>query len=104
MKVALFFPSTANFDLYLRRYDSVNNGIIEMVPDFLNSFGSSGTVLYDTGPGSDNFAGIEMEVLITTTSISTTYGDFYVGISQSDSNVDPLTISQNSCVEVLKFS
>ena len=67
-----------------------------------NGFGS-GVAIQDSQADAAQNGGMVFTADITTGSTANTYGDFAVVFAQSTSGATASTMSQNSCVEVLKF-
>ena len=104
IQISLTHPSTlVRMDGEFRYYDfnSYSNSFI--YADWYTNVGASGSVFYDSSsaPGS---ASIVIIVDITTGSTANTYGTIGLLAAQSVSGATATSISQNSCVEVLKFS
>jgi len=109
MKVALSFPSSlTRMDGELRSYDFVTYSQSSIYPDWPNNVGASEDVIYDSlagEPSGESAIGSVVVILdIATGSTVNTHGTISLLIAQSVSNALTTTISQNTCVEVLKFS
>jgi hypothetical protein len=108
MKVALSFPSSlTRMDGEIRSYDLVTYSVSSIYPDWPNNGGASEDVIYDSlagEPSGETAIGSVVVILdIATGSTVNTYGTISLLIAQSVSNALTTTISQNTCVEVLKF-
>jgi len=109
MKVALSFPSSlTRMDGELRSYDFITFSDSSIYPDWPNNAFASEDVIYDSlggNPSGESAIGSVVVILdIATGSTVNTYGTISLLIAQSASNALTTTISQNTCVEVLKFS
>jgi len=109
MKVALSFPSSlTRMDGELRSYDFITFKDLSIYPDWPNNLAASGDVFYDSLGGEPSgetaFGSVVVILDIATGSTVNTYGTISLLIAQSVSNALTTTISQNTCVEVLKFS
>ena len=107
--VALTFPtSLTRMDGELRSYDLVTYKDLAIYPDWSNNLGASGDVIYDSLAGNPSaetaFGSVILTLDIQTGSTVNTYGTIGLQVAQSVSNALTTTVSQNSCVEVLKFS
>lgn len=104
-KFGFTFPSSlTSFDASLTTYDHENGTpFFFAYPNWPINFGGSGNLIYDSGTGPSQSAGIVFTCDILTGSTANTYGDFAVIFSQSTSNASTSTMSKNSCVEVLKY-
>lgn len=104
-KIGLNFPSALpSFDGVLAGYDFYNAaGFIYAIPDWPNRYGASGSTLIEAQSDASQYGGIEFIANILTGSTANTYGDVAVIFAQYIANILPTTMSQNSCVEVLKF-
>ena len=103
IKIGFSFPSSlTKFDAnYIAQTDS-GGSAIEFYPDWgINAYGSGDPIL-DVAAAATG--GMIFTADIQTGSTANTYGDFAVLLAQQVSNVGTTTMSQNSCVEVLKFS
>ena len=100
------FPSSlTKFDGSLSTYDHDNGtGLFYAYPDWPSAFGVSGAVIYDTNFAASQTAGIVFTCDILTGSTANSFGDFSAIFSQSTPSATPTLMSQNSCVEVLKYS
>jgi hypothetical protein len=104
MQFALTFPtSLPAFDAESLTWDQTNYATSVMVPDWPTNSGPSGAVIYDSS-FSPSQASVRFTADITTGSTANTYGDVTVLLAQSQSNAAASVFTQNSCVEVLKFS
>ena len=108
INVALTFPSSlVRMDGETRSYDFVNYNTGAIYPDWPNNVGASGDVIYDSlggNPAAETAVGSVIIILdISTGSTANTYGTIGLQVAQSASNALTTTVSQNSCVEVLKF-
>ena len=106
--VALTFPSSlVRMDGEIRSYDLINYNTGTIYPDWPNNGGASGDVVYDSlggNPAAETAIGAVIIIFdILTGSTANTYGTIGLQVAQSVSNALTTTISQNSCVEVLKF-
>ena len=104
IQISLTHPSTfVRMDGEFRHYDFNNYSNSFIYADWYTNTGASGTVFYDSGsaPGS---ASIVIILDITTGSTANTYGTIGLLAAQSFSNATATSISQNTCVEVLKFA
>jgi hypothetical protein len=99
------FPSSlTKFDASLSTYDHDNGtGYFFAYPDWPANFGASGSVIYDTNFAATQSAGIVFTADILTGSTANSFGDFSAIFSQSTPSATPTVMTQNSCVEVLKF-
>ena len=105
LKIGLTFPSALlRMDGNFMTYDNVTFGIIQVYPDWPNNGGAPGDAFYDSSTSSPMIASIILTLDILTGSTANTYGTIGVLASQSFSDAGATSISQNSCVEVLKFS
>ena len=105
LNIGLTFPSALlQMDGYFMTYDSFNYGVIQVYPDWPNNVGASGATFYNSLTSSPMVASIILTLDILTGSTANTYGTIGVLASQSFSDAGATSISQNSCVEVLKFS
>jgi len=104
-KFGFTFPSALpTFDGQLFGYDYFNgSGFIYMMPDWPARWGASGTTIMEAQNDATQYGGLQFIADILTGSTTNTYGDFAVTFAQYVSNVNPTTISKNSCVEVLKY-
>jgi hypothetical protein len=108
IKVALSFPSSlARMDGEIRSYDLITFKDLAIYPDWPNNLAPSEDVIYDSlagNPSAETAIGSVVVILdIATGSTVNTYGTISLLIAQSVSNALTSTISQNTCVEVLKF-
>lgn len=103
MKLGFTFPSVlTQFDGNLNFTNNSGNVGFYIYPAWdINGFGSGDAVMDDSD--TDQKGGLIFIADITTGSTANTYGDFAVVFAQSTSNANASTMSQNSCVEVLKF-
>lgn len=106
--VALTFPSSlVRMDGETRSYDFVVNHTGAIYPDWPNNGGASGDVVYDSLAGNPSgetaIGSVILTLDIQTGSTVNTYGTIGLQVAQSVSNAVTTTVSQNSCVEVLKF-
>ena len=103
IKIGFAFPSS------LTKFDASNIGatdaagqIIEFYTDWgINAYGSGDAIIEAVSASN---GGIMFTADIQTGSTANTYGDFSVLLAQQISSVGTTTMSQNSCVEVLKFA
>ena len=104
LKIGLTFPSALlRMDGDFMTYDNTSYGVIQIYPDWPIAVAASGDTFYDSSTGSPMVASIILTLDILTGSTANTYGTIGVLASQSVSNATATSISQNSCVEVLKF-
>jgi hypothetical protein len=108
IKVALSFPSSlTRMDGEIRSFDFITFKDLAIYPDWPNNAFASEDVIYDSlagNPSAETAIGSVVVILdIATGSTVNTYGTISLLIAQSVSNALTSTISQNSCVEVLKF-
>lgn len=103
MKLGFTFPSSlTQFDGNLNFTNNSGNAGFYIYPAWdINGFGSGDAVMDDSD--FDQKGGLLFIADIATGSTANTYGDFAVVFAQSTSNAAASTMSQNSCVEVLKF-
>jgi hypothetical protein len=103
IKIGFSFPSSlTKFDASNIYATDAGGQLIEFYPDWgINAYGSGDPIL-DIPAAS--LGGIIFTADIQTGSTANTYGDFAVLLAQQSSNIGTTTMSQNSCVEVLKFS
>ena len=95
--------SLIQFDGYATFQDSIAGLATYIYYDFpANGAGSGDPIINAVADPSQN-GGLIFIADITTGSTANTYGDFAVVFAQSTSNATASTMSQNSCVEVLKF-
>ena len=95
--------SLTQFDGYATFQDAVAGLATYIYYDFpANGAGSGDAIINAIADPSQN-GGLIFIADITTGSTANTYGDFAVVFAQSTSNATASTMSQNSCVEVLKF-
>ena len=95
--------SLTQFDGYATFQDSIEGLATYIYYDFpANGAGSGDAIINAVADPSQN-GGLIFIADITTGSTANTYGDFAVVFAQSTSNATASTMSQNSCVEVLKF-
>jgi len=91
----------------LRSYDLLAYSQSSIYPDWPNNLGASEDVIYDSlngdPTGETAFGSVVVILDIATGSTVNTYGTISLLIAQSVSNALTTTISQNPCVEVLKF-
>lgn len=105
LKIGLTFPSALpRMDGYFMTYDSITFSALQIYPDWPSNAGASGDTFYDSLTSSPMVASIILTLDILTGSTANTYGTIGVLASQSVSGASATSISQNSCVEVLKFS
>ena len=104
-KIAFNFPSALpTFDGQLYGYDAFNAAQFTfIVPDWPSRYGGPGITVIEANNDSTQYGGIEFVANILTGSTANTYGDFSVLFTQYLSGATASTMSQNSCVEVLKF-
>ena len=105
VKIAFNFPtSLTRFDGTLTTYDyNTGDSVTAIYPDFPINFGGSGNVVLNFTNVTPQFGGLDFTADIKTGSTSNTYGDFSISFAQFASGATATTMSQNSCVEVLKF-
>jgi hypothetical protein len=104
-KVGFTWPSSLlQFDGYATFQDSINGSGLYIYADFPNQGSGSGDPILDAPPDIAQNGGLIFIADIKTGSTVNTYGDFAVVFAQNTSNASPAIMSQNSCVEVLKFS
>lgn len=95
--------SLTQFDGYATFQDSIAGLATYIYYDFAaNGVGSGDAIINAIADPSQN-GGLIFIADIATGSTANTYGDFAVVFAQSTSNATASTMSQNSCVEVLKF-
>jgi len=104
-KLGMTFPSSlTKFDGTSNSYNTTGGSDVTVYADWASqAYGSGDTIV----EGTSNFpqvGGLIFTADITTGSTANTYGDFAVIFGQSTSDAAATTMSQNSCVEVLKFS
>ena len=91
----------------LRSYDLITYKDLAIYPDWPTQLGASGDVIYDSLAGNPSGETAIGSVIVTldiqTGSTVNTYGTIGLQVAQSVSNALTTTVSQNSCVEVLKF-
>ena len=104
-KIGLTFPSALpTFAGHLDYYDSYNaSGAIFIYPDWPGTQGASGTSIIEAQNDPAQYGGLQFVADILTGSTANTYGDFGVIFAQYLSNATSSTMSENSCVEVLKY-
>ena len=102
IKIGFSFPSSlTKFDASLVAATDSGGSSVEFYPDWgINAYGS-GDAIIEVAAAS--FGGLIFIADIQTGSTANTYGDFAVLLAQQVSNAGTTTMSQNSCVEVLKF-
>ena len=103
IKIGFSFPSSlTKFDASNIAATDSGGQIIEFYPDWgINAYGSGDPILEVVAA---NTGGMIFTADIQTGSTANTYGDFAVLLAQQISSIGTTTMSQNSCVEVLKFS
>ena len=103
-KLGFTFPSSlTQFDGYATLVDVIGLTAVYIYSDWpANGFGSGDAVIEAIADFGQT-GGVQFIADITTGSTANTYGDFAVIFAQSTSNATASTMSQNSCVEVLKF-
>ena len=104
-KLGFTFPSSlTQFDGVLEVVDVIASAAVYIYSDWpANAFGSGDAVM-DAIADATQTGGLQFIADITTGSTANTYGDFAVVFAQSTSSATASTMSQNCCVEVLKFS
>ena len=103
-KIGFTWPSSlTQFDGYATFQDTIAGTGVYIYTDFPNNGSGSGDAIIDAIPDAGQNGGMIFTADITTGSTANTYGDFAVVFAQSTSNASASTMSQNSCVEVLKF-
>ena len=104
-RFAFTFPSALeSFDGSLSSYDHDNGtGYFYCYPNWPSNYAVSGALIFDTNIGPSQSAGIIFTCDILTGSTANTYGDFSPIFAQSSSSGTATVMTQNSCVEVLKF-
>ena len=102
IKIGFSFPSSlTKFDASLVAQTDTGGSSVEFYPDWgINAYGS-GDAIIEVAAAS--LGGLIFIADIQTGSTANTYGDFAVLLAQQVSNAGTTTMSQNSCVEVLKF-
>ena len=102
IKIGFSFPSSlTKFDASLVTATDSGGSSVEFYPDWgINAYGS-GDAIIDAAAAS--LGGLIFIADIQTGSTANTYGDFAVLLAQQISKSGTTTMSQNSCVEVLKF-
>lgn len=104
IKIGVTFPSSLiQFDGGSNSYSTAAGYDVLVTADWGNKAYGSGDAIVDAGPSSPQDGGLIFTADITTGSTANTYGDFAVVFAQSVSSGSASTMSQNSCVEVLKF-
>ena len=103
-KMGFTFPSSlTQFDGGMYKYETVSGYEIVVSFDWGSQAYGSGDAIMDAVPNSTQVGGLIFTADITTGSTANTYGDFAVVFAQNTSSASASTMSQNSCVEVLKF-
>jgi hypothetical protein len=104
-KFGFTFPSALpSFDGSLSAYDHENGtGYFYAYPNWPSNYGPSEFLIFDTNVGTPQSAGIIFTADILTGSTANSFGDFSPIFAQSSASGNPTTMTQNSCVEVLKF-
>jgi hypothetical protein len=104
-KLGLTFPSSLpQFDGTLNSYNTSSGYDVAVYADWANQAYGSGDTIVEGTSSIPQVGGLIFTADITTGSTANTYGDFAVIFGQSSSDATATTMSQNSCVEVLKFS
>ena len=95
--------SLTQFDGYATFQDNLAGLATYVYYDFPANGAGSGDAIIDAVADPSQNGGLIFIADIATGSTANTYGDFAVVFAQSTSNATASTMSQNSCVEVLKF-
>lgn len=104
-KLGFTFPSSlTQFDGSANSYNTSSGYDIMVYIDWGNQAYGSGDAIIDAGPNVPQVGGLVFTADIKTGSTANTYGDFAVVFAQNTLSATASTMSQNSCVEVLKFS
>jgi len=104
-KLGMTFPSSlTQFDGTSNSYNTTGGSDVTVYADWANQAYGSGDTIVEGTSNSPQVGGLIFTADITTGSTANTYGDFAVIFGQSTSDAAATTMSQNSCVEVLKFS
>ena len=102
MKYGFTFPaSLTKFDASAISVTDVAGSIVEIYSDWASTAYGSGDAIIDVL--SAQTGGMIFTAEIKTGSTANTYGDFAIVLAQAFSSAGTVTMSQNSCVEVLKF-
>ena len=102
IKIGFSFPSSlTKFNASLVAMTDSGGSSVEFYPDWGILAYGSGDPIIDVAAA--NQGGLIFIADIQTGSTANTYGDFAVLLAQQVSNAGTTTMSQNSCVEVLKF-
>ena len=103
-QIGFDFPSSLpQFDAIATFSDNINPVQFVMFNDWPTNYAPDGDPVVDVGATTGAIGGLEFTADIKTGSTANTYGDFAVIFAQSTSGINVTTMSQNSCVEVLKF-
>jgi hypothetical protein len=103
-KIGFSFPSSlTQFDGTALFTDIIGGTGFYVYADWPNNGFGSGDPIQEAINDSTQNGGMQFTAEIKTGSSANTYGDFAVVFGQYVSNVASSTMSQNSCVEVLKF-
>jgi len=103
-KIGFTWPSSLlQFDGYATFQDVINGDGLYIYADFPNQAAASGDPILNAPADIAQNGGLIFIADIKTGSTVNTYGDFAVVFAQNSSNASPAIMSQNSCVEVLKF-
>lgn len=103
-KIGFTFPSSlTQFDAHSTQQDIIGLTIVYLYADWSANAFASGDAIIDAIADLNQNGGLHFIADITTGSTANTYGDFAAIFAQSSSSITPTTMSQNSCVEVLKF-
>ena len=103
-RLGFTFPSSlAQFDGIAIFTDIVGGTGFYIYADWPNNGFGNGDPIQEAIADPTQNGGLQFTADITTGSTANTYGDFAVIFAQQASNATASTMSQNSCVEVLKF-
>ena len=102
--IGVTFPSSlTQFDGGSNSYNNTSGYDVLVSADWGNQAYGSGDAIVEAGANSPQVGGLIFTADITTGSTANTYGDIAVVFAQKTSNASASTMTQNSCVEVLKF-
>jgi hypothetical protein len=102
MKYGFTFPaSLTKFDASAISVTDVGGTGVEIYSDWASNAYGSGDAIIDVLTA--QAGGMIFTAEIKTGSTANTYGDFAIVLAQAFSSAGTVTMSQNSCVEVLKF-
>ena len=104
-KIGFTFPSALpTYDAQAIYTDVTTNTALYILKDWSTTGFGSGVTIQDSSATALQNGGMFFTADILTGSTANTYGDFAVVFAQSSSGATASTMSQSSCVEVLKFS